>query len=71
MALERITALYCRLSRDDELRICEPVQVYTACQFVKGQNISQNISMFGKYFVASPATNLSIYIGCKFIFQNL
>lgn len=47
------------------------VQVCTACQFVKGQNIGQNHSQLGNNFFAPPVANSSTSWNHLFAFLNL
>jgi len=52
-------AIFEKASEGDLAKMSEPVQVYTACQFVKGQNIALNYSQLRNDFFVSPVANLS------------
>ena len=52
-------AIFEKASEGDLAKMSEPVQVYTACQFVKGQKITLNYSQLRNDFFVSPVDNLS------------
>ena len=52
-------AIFEKASEGDLAKMSEPVQVYTACQFVKEQNIGQNYSHVGNVFTVPPVVNSS------------
>ena len=52
-------AIFEKTSKGDLAKMSEPVQVYTACQFVKGQNIALNYSQLGNNFATTPVANSS------------
>ena len=52
-------AIFEKVSEGDFAKMSKPVQVCTACQFVKGQNIALNYFQLGNNFSAPPMANLS------------
>ena len=54
-------AIFAKASEGDFVKMSEPVQVYTACQFVKGQNMALIYSQVGNNsampFVVNSATS--------------
>ena len=52
-------ALFAKAPKGDFVKMSEPVQVYTACQFVKGQNMALNYSQLGNNFSILPVANSS------------
>ncbi|QNP77737.1 hypothetical protein [Phascolarctobacterium faecium] len=52
-------AIFEKASEGDFSEMSKSVQVCTACQFVKGQNIGQNHSQLGNNFFAPPVANSS------------
>ena len=52
-------AIFAKAPKGDCVKMSEPVQVYTACQFVKGQNIALNYFQLGNNFATTPVANSS------------
>ncbi|MGO5087508.1 hypothetical protein ACTQ3U_09445 [Oscillospiraceae bacterium LCP25S3_F9] len=53
-------AIFEKASEGDFAKMSKPVQVYTACQFVKGQNTGHNYFQLGNNFIGPLVANLSI-----------
>jgi len=52
-------AIFEKAFEGDFAKMSKPVQVYTACRFVKGQNMPLNYSQLGNNFSILPVTNSS------------
>ena len=52
-------AIFAKAPKGDFAKMSEPVQVYTACQFVNGQNITLNYSQFENNSPVPPVANSS------------
>ena len=52
-------AIFAKAPKGDFVKMSEPVQVYTACQFVKRQNIALNYFQLGNNFATIPVANSS------------
>ena len=52
-------AIFEKASEGDVAKMSEPVQVYTACQFVKGPNMALNYFQLGNNSAATPVANSS------------
>ena len=53
-------AIFAKAPKGDFAKMSEPVQVYTACQFVKCQNTGHNYFQLGNNFIGPLVANLSI-----------
>ena len=52
-------AIFAKAPKGDFAKMSEPVQVYTACQFVNGQNITLNYSQLENNSPVPPVANSS------------
>lgn len=53
-------AIFEKAFEGDFAKMSKPVQVYTACRFVKGQNMTLNYFQIGNNFSILPVANSSI-----------
>ena len=61
-------ALFAKAPKGDFVKMSEPIQVYTACQFVKGQNMVLNYSQLGNYLFILPVVNSSTSLNSILVF---
>ena len=61
-------AIFAKAPKGDCVKMSEPVQVYTACQFVKGQNIALNYFQLGNNFPEPLVGDLTTSGNPLFIF---
>ena len=64
-------ALFAKAPKGDFAKMSEPVQVYTACQFVKGQNMALIYFQLGNNSTMPPVANSSTRQNSPFAFLNL
>ena len=64
-------AFFAKAPKGDFAKMSEPVQVYTACQFVKGQNMALNCSQFGNNSTMPPVANSFTSRNTLFPYLNL
>ena len=64
-------ALFAKAPKGDCVRMSEPVQVYTACQFVKGQNMALIYFQLGNNSAMPPVSNSSTSRNVLFPYLNL
>lgn len=64
-------AIFAKAPKGDFVKMSEPVQVYTACQFVKGQNIALNYFQLGNNSAMPPVANSSTSQNSLFAFLDL
>lgn len=64
-------ALFAKAPKGDFVKMSEPVQVYTACQFVKGQNMALIYFQLGNNSAMPPVTNSSTSRNTLFPYLNL
>ena len=64
-------ALFAKAPKGDFVKMSEPVQVYTACQFVKGQNMALIYFQLGNNSAMPPVSNSSTSRNVLFPYLNL
>jgi len=64
-------AIFEKASEGDFAKMSKPVQVCTACQFVKRQNIGQNYFRLGNNYAVPPVANSSTSRNPLFALWNL
>ena len=64
-------ALFVKAPKGDFAKMSEPVQVYTACQFVKGQNMALIYFQLGNNSTMPPVANSSTGRNTLFPYLNL
>ena len=64
-------ALFAKAPKGDFVKMSEPVQVYTACQFVKGQNLALIYFQLGNNSAMPPVSNSSTSRNALFPYLNL
>ena len=64
-------ALFAKAPKGDFVKMSEPVQVYTACQFVKGQNMALIYFQLGNNSAMPPVSNSSTSRNALFPYLNL
>ena len=64
-------ALFAKAPKGDFVKMSEPVQVYTACQFAKGQNTALIYFQLGNNSTMPPVSNSSTSRNALFPYLNL
>lgn len=64
-------ALFAKTPKGDFAKMSEPIQVYTACQFVKGQNMALIYFQLGNNSAMPPVANSSTSRNTLFPYLNL
>ena len=66
-----MSTLFAKAPKGDFVKMSEPVQVYTACQFVKGQNMALIYFQLGNNSAMPPVSNSSTSRNTLFPYLNL